>query len=353
MIYGSRSKLKPRILRNLCSLIILSTAICIVSAQEKKPEAAPSPPSKSDQQEPPVRIFTEEVVLPVVARDEFGHFDPTIQPEDVLVLEDGVAHEVRSVRRIPVNLVLLLDLGTVFPDKQHLQDTRQIVLRLISRLQPDDRALLIQFTKTAEVLQDWTEDKAKLARAVDREHGILLSRTQSNLAAGLNLTAAKLIGKEIGSAHIVLITDGVDLPDRQYPFIVKRLLRGQPTLDILSYTAISSSVSKGGMTGLAFDPEMKRFRKEYNKTIKLSENRLVALAENFGGRILMPVDSSDALRSGDEIAANLSARCVITYTPKQAINQNDHMTPRHIRVLSRRVGLRVYPLKSLVSRVGL
>ena len=50
--------------------------------------AQPSPtPEKTDQSE----VFTEEVRLPVVAFDAYGHYDPTLELDDVLVLEDGVA----------------------------------------------------------------------------------------------------------------------------------------------------------------------------------------------------------------------------------------------------------------------
>ena len=58
-----------------------------------------------------VKVFTEEVRLPVIAVDQFGHYDPTVVPDDILVLEDGVAQQIKSVRRIPANVLLVLDTG--------------------------------------------------------------------------------------------------------------------------------------------------------------------------------------------------------------------------------------------------
>ena len=75
---------------------------------QKKPAALPSP---TPQEEDRVTVFTEEVRLPVIAVDQFGHYDPTVVPDDILVLEDGVAQQIKSVRRIPANVLLVLDTG--------------------------------------------------------------------------------------------------------------------------------------------------------------------------------------------------------------------------------------------------
>src|SRR3954470_16158260 len=65
-------------------------------AQSGKPALAPRPsPTPKEEQEPPVRVFTEEVRLPVVAKDDYGHFDPTLEAEDLIVFEDGVQQEIK------------------------------------------------------------------------------------------------------------------------------------------------------------------------------------------------------------------------------------------------------------------
>ena len=40
-----------------------------------------------------MKVFTEEVRLPVAATDTYGHYDPTLEVDDVLVLEDGEIRE--------------------------------------------------------------------------------------------------------------------------------------------------------------------------------------------------------------------------------------------------------------------
>jgi hypothetical protein len=69
----------------------------------------PHPTPEKDQET--VKVFTEEVRLPVVALDAYGHYDPTLELDDILVLEDGVAQQLRSVRHVPANVLFLLDTG--------------------------------------------------------------------------------------------------------------------------------------------------------------------------------------------------------------------------------------------------
>jgi len=70
----------------ILTLVIVTT----IRAQQPKSQASPSPsptptPVESDQE--PVRVFTEEVRLPVLALDAYGHYDPTLDLNDVLVIE--------------------------------------------------------------------------------------------------------------------------------------------------------------------------------------------------------------------------------------------------------------------------
>jgi len=98
------------------SLVVIFSAVLIFfvsvhsSAQTSKPKLSPTPPveTKPDDQ---VKVFTEEVRLPVNATDTYGHYDPTLEVDDVLVLEDGVPQQIKSVRHIPANVLLILDTG--------------------------------------------------------------------------------------------------------------------------------------------------------------------------------------------------------------------------------------------------
>lgn len=339
-----------RITGRLVAFIFLLATISLGSAQEKSPVPAHPSNSVEDRDQEPVRIFTQEVVLPIVAYDDYRHFDPAVELPDLLLLEDGVPQTVTSIRRAPTNVVVLIDMGTQLIFTQHLDTTRQIVMALLSHLGPEDQVILIQFTNHAEVLQDWTGDKAKVARALHRAHGKLLSGNLSRLSEGMIAAADKLKGKPAGTTHIVLITDGDDAPSSevQYTDAVRRLITAQPALDVLSYTTFARQEAKRHRSNFSLDREMRRFYKDYDKALGLSEERLNALTESLGGRIFLPKSIAEALKGGDEIASDVGAQYVVTYAPKRPIESRTDAAPRRVQVVSRRAGLQVHALRHSV-----
>ena len=90
-------------------------------------------------------MFTEEVRLPISATDRFGHYDPSLEIDDVLVLENGEPQQIKSVRHIPGNVLLILDTGggDLFGAggrSKKTSTTRDVALRIISRLAKIGRA---------------------------------------------------------------------------------------------------------------------------------------------------------------------------------------------------------------------
>src|SRR5712671_2922398 len=130
-------------------------------ASKSKPSPTPPPESKSEEQEP-VRVFTEEVRLPVAATDAYGHYDPTLEIDDVLILEDGKPQQIRSIQHLPANVLLLLDTGNALGLKD-TNLTRQVAMRIISTLQAGNRIAVMQFATKAELLQSWTTDRTPIA----------------------------------------------------------------------------------------------------------------------------------------------------------------------------------------------
>src|SRR5438445_6686542 len=83
--------------RQYILIVILSFVLGMqISAAAQQPSAKPSPlATPHNEQQEPVKVFTEEVRLPVVALDQYSHYDPTLEPDDILVLEDGVPQQIR------------------------------------------------------------------------------------------------------------------------------------------------------------------------------------------------------------------------------------------------------------------
>jgi hypothetical protein len=141
-------------------LLVTGTLNCAWSQAGRRPVPSPTPPNEEQE---PVRVFTEEVRLPVIALDQYGHYDPTLEPDDVLVLEDGVAQQIRSVRHIPANVLLVLDTGGELSglggSSKNTSLTRDVAIELLSQVKEGTSLAVMQFSNSVELLQPWTPDK--------------------------------------------------------------------------------------------------------------------------------------------------------------------------------------------------
>jgi VWFA-related protein len=358
------------------SLVLILFVSVRLSAQTSKPKLSPTPPvePKSEGQER-VKIFTEEVRLPVVARDTYGHYDPTLEVDDVLVLEDGEAQQIKSVRHIPANVLLILDTGGDSNGLSGLSKktstTRDVALRLISRLREGDRIAVLQSSNQAELTQPWTDDVDKVVRVLKTK---LFATKRSRIFETMNKAAQVLSDQPEGSRHVVLITDGVESPGGKVNLddAIKQLVEARATVHIISYTEFvrqkndkqPSNITAGqrpvssdpiaandptlppGVTrspsfgvSIRFDPAMKKVRKAYEAETKKSEKWLTELADETGGRIFLPKSTDEMIAKGEEVARDIGAEYVVTYRPTRSLAEAKPGEYRKVEVASRRVGL--------------
>jgi len=367
----------------MIAALLTLAATQISSRQSSKPQTAPQPsPTPTEKDQEPVRVFTEEVRLPVIALDAYGHYDPTLELDDILVLEDGVIQQLRSLRHIPANVLFLLDTGGDSTGLGGLSKstslTRQVASQLVSKLPDGTSIAVMQSGNTAEMLQSWTTDRSAVLRTLKTK---LISAKRSRISEAMASASVQLRERPEGSRHVVMITDGVDSPggkvDRAEA--MRRLMAARATVHVISYTQFvkqksdknSSRVVTGqrppssdpitatdptlppGTTrspsfgvGIRFDPAMTRRRKAYEAELKKSEQALKNVAEETGGRWMLPINSQEMLAEANEVARAITAEYVVTYRPKRPLAEAKPGEYRRIEVASRRVGL------SLQSRHG-
>ncbi len=399
---GERNcKLKPLSNLRCLSLSLIAVAFILVmtaqlSSAQRGPIPQPAPtPTPSDEDE---RVFTEEVRIPVFAYDEQGRFDPSLEIDDVLVVEDDIPQQVQSVRRIPASILLLLGTGGELNPAIRTNTTRNIALGLIANLREGDSIAALQFSNRTEVVQEWTTEKAQTVKALRNK---VSSGRGSRLSQALIKAAQYLQTQPVGNRHLVLVTDGVETPGRmtykeametlgietpemraQAAEAIKQLLATQATVHVISYTTIGKPVSKeeqehaqrevadiarsrtdiatvgidptlppgmsrgginnsSGSASVRFDPQMKRLRKAYERAMQRGEDRLKSLADETGGRIWLPISDEQMLAQGVEVAREMDAQYVVTYRPKRPLAQAPATEYRRIRVSPRRIGLQL------------
>lgn len=367
-----------RTLLSLFALTLLISAGVTSRAQTSKPSPTPTPTPTPDEREgqEPVKVFTEEVRLPVIATDHAGHFDAGLEINDVLVLEDREPQQIRSVRHIPSNVLLLLDTGGGdlvglggMAKKTSL--TRDVALRVLALLPKGDAVALVQSADRADVLQPWTNDRDQVARILKTK---MFASKRSRIFDSMIKAAQMLSDRPEGSRHVVLITDGVQTPEGKVELThaLKQLTAARATVHIISYTTLvrqkdpnkKSDVTIGqrpnsenpvvahdptlppGSTrtpsfgvSIRFDPAMKRRRKAYENETLESEKWLTDLAAETGGTIYLPAAPEEMVAKAEDVAREIGAEFVVTYRPAKPLAEAKPGEYRQIEVASRRVGL--------------
>ena len=337
----------------------------------------PTPPP---QQPEPLKIYTEEVLLPVVATDSNGRFDPTLEPDDLLVLENGESQAIRSVRRIPASVLLLLDTGGFRNPAMKTNATRDFAVRLVSQLRSGDQVAVLQFGGKVELIQSWTAEPEVAIHSLKSK---LSSGRFGRLQDGLAAASAQLKNTPPGNRHIVLVTDGGESvrDEAELAGAMEQLFTSQATIHVISYTQLGRKKIKEqhpkipvtitgvrpknaqdtadelthpldretlasnlqGKLYLVIDTDfpMWRHSRDYAKDLKQNEQWLAWLAEQSGGNMMLPPSAEELPKLTDELAREIDSQYVVTYRPKSGVAPKSSEEIRRIEVVSRRVGLYV------------
>ena len=365
-------------------LILAVLSLSVIAHAQSGVRPSPSPTPKSDDQEP-VRVFTEEVRLQVIATDTYGHYDPTLTIDDVLVIENGEQQQLKSIQHLPENVLLLLDVGNQLGLKDS-NVTRGVALNVINHLFKGTRFAVMQFATKPDLIQPWTTDKSGVELRLKRQ---MLSGKSSRLAGALAAAADQFKETAPGTRHIVIITDGVETPGGKVTMAnaLKQLNSIQASVHVLSYTVLErqvlqkeTKVIRGGDGGqrdgapggnpvangdptlppgvtrtpsmtiatIDTDVAMRRKRKEYERATHDSEKQLTAIAEESGGRIFLPANQTELMAQADTIARDIGSQYVLTYRPTHPLSQARPGEYRTVQVAARRVGLYLRTRKGYV-----
>ena len=209
------------------ALLVLLFAAPLCAQSGVRPRPTPTPEEETES------VFVEEVRIPVFAYDEKGRIDQRLEVDDVLVVEDEVPQQVKSVRRTPASVVLALGTGWDLDPIVRANTTGDVALSVIRNLREGDRLAVIQFSGRVETLQGWTEDRERAARAVRSK---LASGQGSNLSRAVRRAAELLAEQPVGNRHLVLVTDGIDTASsKDYEEAVRRLIASQTSLQVISF----------------------------------------------------------------------------------------------------------------------
>jgi VWFA-related protein len=351
----------------LISLVLVGTAF----AQSRRVVPTPTPTPEPDE-----RVETEEIKLNVLAFDPDGRFVGDVRDTDLVITENNILHQPASVRRIPANVLIVMDTGGELRSMKSLDQTKRVARAVAAALREGDSVSLLNYSDRAEITAEWTSDKQEISRAIGRSK---FGRKDA-FADALKLSREFLTRSNLDNKHLVLITDGTDSvrgSSARYDEL-QRMLATDISVHVISYTSMevedidprTKMISKtpppkampdevaaqlpNGVrpAGTRIGPTINMDRTLLKKLrtrkadLQTAQEQLEKLAENTNGEFILPESLDEMVDKAPLIARMIDASYVVTYIPKVPLNEGSR--ERNIEVTSTREGLIVQARRKLV-----
>jgi Mg-chelatase subunit ChlD len=349
-------------------------------AQSRRVAPTPTPIPKDEVE----RIQTEEVKLNMLAFDERGAFFPNVTENDIVITEDNILHPPSSVRRIPANVLIVMDTGGELRQVKSLDQTRKVARAVVSALRSGDSIALLQYSDKADIALEWTTDKNQALAAINKTK----FGRRSDFVDALNLARDFLVKNPADNRHLVLITDGTDsVSSSSAKFdALQRLLTTDISVHVISYTSMEAAdieprtkstsntpppkaLPDEVVNQLPNDVKIANQRAKVGPTINLdrkllktlrarkadlenSQDQLQKIAEATNGEFILPETLDEMIGKAPLVAKMIDAAYVVTYLPKIPINDRKGIMERNIEVTSKRDGLVVQAKRKLVIDNG-
>ncbi len=347
------------------------------SAQSGRVQPTPTPTPDET-----VRVTIEEIKLNVLAFDAEGNFFGDVTSRDLVITEDNILHQPTSVRRLPANVLIVMDTGGEMRSVKSLDWTRKVARSLVVSLKPDDKVAIMQYSDKAAIVDEWTTSKTQTLSAISTKTNF---GRKSAFVDAMKLATDVLLRDQIENRHLVLITDGTDSQGQESAKVAafRRLMATDISVHVLSYTSmegadiaprtsvISNSPPPKAMPDMVRDqlpkggPQEAASRPRIGPTINLdrtlikriksrkaeletSQEQLEKLAENTNGEFILPSSTDEMVEKAPLVAKMIDSSYVVTYSPKIPVIETRGVSERTIDVTSKRPGLIVQARRKLV-----
>lgn len=359
----------PRFIKSFLFVLFLCAA---ANAQTPAPTLAPD--------DAPEKVFTEEIKLNVSAFDRNGNIFGDVKKEDLVIAEDGRLHQADSLRRVPANVLIVLDTGGEMRAKKGFEQTKKTAASLINALAAEDSVAIMNYHDKVEIVAEWTNKTEALK--------ILAAKTnfgKRSVFTDALQTATRFLQKTpLDNRHLVLITDGTDTFNNQAErdAATRNLLATDINVHVISYTKLELidieprtkgakakrievlqpeikaqlpngvrdiALVSGGVTINTDRAFLKKMR-ERKTALLNAETYLTELSRDTNGEIILPESNEEMLEKTAVVARIIDSSYVVTYTPKRPLSESPDGETRNIEISSRRPNLQVQARRKLVVK---
>ena len=212
--------------------------------------------------------------------------------DDFSIYEDGRRQEITNFTRetdLPLTLALLVDTSSSVAPKLNFEQDAAISF-IHNMMKEVDRAMLVEFNSSVNLLQDFTNDPNKLANQIRK----LRAGGNSSLFDAIDVVCDQKMIRETGRKAMVILSDGEDSGSSEnYKRAVEMALRAECTI-------FSISINHGGFFGTSDDTR---------KGDKVLRN----LARETGGKVFFPFKVEELEDAFRQINTELRSQYSIGY----------------------------------------
>lgn len=273
-----------------------------------------------------------------IVRDRQGNIINALGKDDFVLQEDGRPQSIRYFTRetdVPLTLGLLVDVSlsqalSIAEEKGASTAFTKDVLRAGT-----DSSFLIQFAREVELLQDVTQDPAKMQASLQRlqipneEDNIIVlpgggrpghgtGRGGTLLYDAIFLTSDEMMQKQPGRKSIVVLTDGVDHGSKMS---LDRAIESAQRADTMVYSIYFDGNGSGGGDYGDY-PELQQRDSEHGKEV------LERLSKETGGRMFEVSNQNNVAQIYAQLQDELRNEYNLGYSPDRA--PGDTADYRHI-----------------------
>lgn len=304
-------------------------------------------PSAVPPSTPILKVSTEVVNVLAIVKDKKGRLIPNLNKEDFIVSEDNTPQELRYFSRqsdTPLTMGILVDTS---PSQERVLPAEQEEATAFVRqvIKPKDLAFVLHFDLEVELLQDFTSDHNRLAKAISETvingggpGGGIITGTfpGSNRACctylydAIYLASNELLKDEVGRKVIILLTDGEDAGSKE---TLEQGLEAAQKSDVIIYSIEVSD----------------RMFYESQGSFYGGDSALQKLSADTGGRVIRVDKKHDMSQAFQQIADELRTQYLLGYTP--ADKRHDGAF-RRIQVKVDQPGLKVQARRGYYAPLG-
>ena len=240
-----------------------------------------------------ISVNVDSVDVLFTVTDRKGKSVRNLKPDQFRVYEDRRLQRITNFSAegdLPLTIALLVDTSGSVKEQLGFEQDAAIKFFRASLVKGKDRAVVMTFDTTTNLLQDYTDDLDLLARGVRR----MKAGGGTALFDAVQLVSTRKLMGQDGRRILLMITDGDDTSSR---LTLNQAVDAAQRSDVIIYAISTNSPDLGGAKNRQGDDALKK------------------LAEATGGKVLFPKSSDDLSSSFREISTELRFQYALGYTP--------------------------------------